>query len=191
MSYLKDLLGDAYKEGMSEDEISKALETAKVGAGDKELDRMKTALSKANSEAADYKKQLRSKQTEDEKRAADAQAEHDKLVEDNKNLSFKLTVIEKKAKFLAMGYDDALAQETAEAMANGDMDTVLANQAKWQETHDKAVLADAMRKTPRPDTGGVQSDVNFAEKAQTAQQNGNWAEAAYYTRLAEEQAGGK
>lgn len=184
MSYLKDLLGDAYKEGMTEDEISTALETAKVGDGAKEVDRLKNALSKANSEAADYKKQLRSKQTDDEKKAADAQAEHDKLVKDNQDLAFKLNVIEKKAKFLSMGYDDGLAQSTAEAMAKGDMDTVLANQAKWQETHDKAVLADAMRKTPRPDSGGANSDIDFAKKAQEAQSKGNYAEAAYYTRMA-------
>ena len=69
MSYLSDLLGKAYKEGMTEDEISAALEA--VGQGnDAEVNRLKAALSKANSEAADYKKQLRSKQSDDEAAAA-------------------------------------------------------------------------------------------------------------------------
>ena len=31
MSFLQDLLGDAYKEGMTEEEVSKALEAKKVG----------------------------------------------------------------------------------------------------------------------------------------------------------------
>ena len=52
MSYLSDLLGSAYKEGMTEDEISTALQT--VGQGNEaEINRLKAALSKANSEAAD------------------------------------------------------------------------------------------------------------------------------------------
>ncbi|MBQ2615226.1 MAG: hypothetical protein IJF90_00015, partial [Synergistaceae bacterium] len=68
MSYLSNLLGTAYKEGMTEDELSAALEGLNLTAGgdDAEVLRLKAALSKANSEAADYKKQLRSKQTEAE-----------------------------------------------------------------------------------------------------------------------------
>lgn len=63
MSYLSDLLGDAYKEGMTEEEISTALQSAGAGAKDNEaeVNRLKAQLSKANSEAADYKKQLRGK----------------------------------------------------------------------------------------------------------------------------------
>ena len=73
MSYLSDLLGDAYKEGMTEEEISTALQSAGAGAKDNEaeVNRLKAQLSKANSEAADYKKQLRGKQSEDEAAAAD------------------------------------------------------------------------------------------------------------------------
>lgn len=60
MSYLSDLLGNAYKEGMTEEEISTALQSAGAGAKDNEaeVNRLKAQLSKANSEAADYKKQL-------------------------------------------------------------------------------------------------------------------------------------
>ena len=64
MSYLSDLLGSAYKEGMTEEEISTALQTVK-STSDAEVNRLKAALSKANGEAADYKKQLRNKQTDD------------------------------------------------------------------------------------------------------------------------------
>ena len=72
MSYLSDLLGEAYKEGMTEEEISTALQTAGAGQSNTaELDKLKAQLSKANSEAADYKKQLRGKQTADEAAAYD------------------------------------------------------------------------------------------------------------------------
>ena len=59
---LKALLGDAYKEGMTFEEIEEALKEVQPPedpAGAAEISRLKTALSKANGEAADYKKQLR------------------------------------------------------------------------------------------------------------------------------------
>lgn len=88
MSYLSDLLGDAYKEGMTEEEISTALQSAGAGAKDNEaeVNRLKAQLSKANSEAADYKKQLRGKQSEDEAAAAEQKATMDKLTQENADL---------------------------------------------------------------------------------------------------------
>lgn len=89
MSYLSDLLGDAYKEGMTEEEISTALQSAGAGAKDNEaeVNRLKAQLSKANSEAADYKKQLRGKQSEDEAAAAEQKATMDKLTQENADLN--------------------------------------------------------------------------------------------------------
>ena len=64
MSFLQDLLGDAYKEGMTEEEVSKALEAKKVGVVPNDYEKLKSdyqkskeSISKANSEAAKYKKQ--------------------------------------------------------------------------------------------------------------------------------------
>jgi len=183
MSYLSDLLGSAYKEGMTEDEISTALEA--VGHGnDAEVNRLKTALSKANSEAADYKKQLRSKQSDDEAAAAAQKEEHDKLVKENGELKRSIALSESKGKLLAMGYDEKLADETAAAMVDGDMEKVMANQSKYLEAQKKAIQADAMRKTPRPAAGSDDgSGVDYAKKISEAQANGDFTAAAYYTRL--------
>jgi len=183
MSYLSDLLGSAYKEGMTEDEISTALEA--VGHGnDAEVNRLKTALSKANSEAADYKKQLRSKQSDDEAAGAAQKEEHDKLVKENGELKRSIALSESKGKLLAMGYDEKLADETAAAMVDGDMEKVMANQSKYLEAQKKAIQADAMRKTPRPAAGSDDgSGVDYAKKISEAQANGDFTAAAYYTRL--------
>lgn len=190
MSYLSDLLGKAYKEGMTEEEISAALET--VGQGnDAEVNRLKAALSKANSEAADYKKQLRGKQSEDEANAAAQKEEHDKLVQENADLKRSIALSERKTKLLAMGYDETLATETATAMVDGDMDKVLANQSKYLEVQKKAIQADHMRKTPRPVAGSEgTAGVDYAKMIAEAQSGGNFAAAAYYTRLqAQDEAG--
>lgn len=183
MSYLSDLLGATYKEGMTEAEISTALET--IGQGnDAELNRLKTALSKANSEAADYKKQLRSKQSDDEAAAATQKEEHDKLVKENEDLKRSMALSERKGKLLAIGYDEALAAETAAAMVDGDMDKVLANQGKYLEVQKKNILADQMKKTPRPAAGSESTGgTDYAKKIAEAQASGNITAVAYYTRL--------
>lgn len=189
MSYLSDLLGKAYKEGMTEDEISAALET--VGQGNEaEVNRLKAALSKANSEAADYKKQLRTKQTDDEAAAAAQKEEHDRLVQENADLKRSMALSERKAKLLAMGYDESLADETAAAMVDGDMDKVMANQSKYLEVQKKNIQADAMRKTPRPSAGddGNGGSMDYAKKIAEAQASGDYTAAAYYTRLQAQEA---
>lgn len=189
MSYLSDLLGKAYKEGMTEDEISAALET--VGQGNEaEVNRLKAALSKANSEAADYKKQLRTKQTDDEAAAAAQKEEHDQLVQENADLKRSMALSERKAKLLAMGYDESLADETATAMVDGDMDKVMANQSKYLEVQKKNIQADAMRKTPRPAAGddGNGGSMDYAKKIAEAQASGDYTAAAYYTRLQAQEA---
>ena len=189
MSYLSDLLGKAYKEGMTEDEISAALET--VGQGNEaEVNRLKAALSKANSEAADYKKQLRTKQTDDEAAAAAQKEEHDRLVQENADLKRSMALSERKAKLLAMGYDESLADETAADMVDGDMDKVMANQSKYLEVQKKNIQADAMRKTPRPAAGddGNGGSMDYAKKIAEAQASGDYTAAAYYTRLQAQEA---
>lgn len=189
MSYLSDLLGKAYKEGMTEDEISAALET--IGQGNEaEVNRLKAALSKANSEAADYKKQLRTKQTDDEAAAAAQKEEHDRLVQENADLKRSMALSERKAKLLAMGYDESLADETAAAMVDGDMDKVMANQSKYLEVQKKNIQADAMRKTPRPAAGddGDGGSMDYAKKIAEAQASGDYTAAAYYTRLQAQEA---
>lgn len=185
MSLLSDLLGDAYKPGMTEDEISTALEAAKVVSAS-ELDKAKANLSKANSQAADLKKQLRAKQTDEEAAEQARQEEVNRLTESNKQLSDKLAKMEKTAALRALGYDSALAESTAEAMLKGDMTTVLNNQTQFLEAHDKALKAGNMRSTPRPAVGSGSGDVDYAKKIAEAQANGDTVAEAYYTRLSQQ-----
>lgn len=183
MSYLSDLLGKAYKEGMTEEEISQALESV-VNDNRLEMTKLKTALSKANSEAADYKKQLRGKQSEDEAHAAAQKEEHDKLVQENADLKRSIALSERKSKLIAMGYDEKLADDTATAMVDGDMDTVMLNQSKYIELQKKNILANHMRNTPRPTEGSEQvNGMDYAKKISDAQAVGDYSAAAYYTRL--------
>lgn len=182
---LKELLGEAYKEGMTFEEVEAALkDITPPDISTAEVTRLKAALSKANSEAAGYKKQLREKQTGEEAAAATQKEEHEKLVQENTDLKRSIALSERKAKLLAMGYEEKLAEETATAMVDGDMDVVMANQSKYLEVQKKQIQADHMRKTPRPAAGSENTGgMDYAKKIAEAQASGNYAAAAYYTRL--------
>ena len=132
--------------------------TAQVTAPDEsvaEIARLKNALAKANSEAADYKKQLRAKMSDDEAAAAERDAKWAEMEAKLQALEMEKTISTYKASYLAMnGYDEKLAQETAEALAKGDMAKVFANQQKAMEAHDKALKAELLRNTPKPEGAG-------------------------------------
>ena len=151
---IKDLLKDAYTEGMSVADIEKALESIELPTdGSAEIDRLKNALSKSNAEAADYKKQLREKMSAEELKAKEDAEKYDALIKERDALLREKTVAGYKAKYLSLGYDENLANETAEALANGELDKVFANQKKHNESVEKRIRADVLKETPKPEGG--------------------------------------
>lgn len=186
MSYLSDLLGEAYKEGMTEEEISAALE-GKKSSSDAEMNRLKNALTKANSEAAEWKKKVREYQTDEEAKAAAQKEEFEKIMQENADLKRAANISDKKAKLISLGYDEKAADETAVAMIDGDLEKVIANQAVFLEAQKKNAVADQMRKTARPNGNGSDGDNSNGQDYDSliaeAQASENLAAAAYYTRL--------
>ena len=152
---LKEVLGDAYKEGMTLEEVETALESVTIPEDNSaEIERLKNALSKSNSEAAGYKKQLREKMTEDEQKKQKEQEEREELQNKYDKLLRESVIAKNKAKLVALGYEEALADETAEAMADGDSDKVFANQQKHLASFEKKVRAEALKDTPKPTPDG-------------------------------------
>lgn len=180
-----------YAEMSAEDKL-KALEAFEYDDNAAEVERLKGAVSKANSEAAAWKKKHNELLTEDERKKqedADALANMKKELDE---LRKDKTISEFKAKLIAQGYDEALASDTAQAMADGDTAKVFANQGKFLEDYAKKVKADAMKKTPKPPAGDGSSDIDYSKKIEEAQQSGDMAAVAYYTRLkAQEEAQAK
>ena len=151
---LKDLLGTAYKDGMTVEEIDAALASVDQNKNDGgEVERLRAALTKANSEAADYKKQLRTKQTEDEAKAAQEAEDRKKLQESYDALLKESNTAKHKASFLALGYEDAAAQEAAEAMVNGDTTKLFALQKSHQEGIETRIKSDKLHDMGEPASG--------------------------------------
>lgn len=123
----------------------------------------KDVFDKTASELAAKKKELNEKLTEDEQKKqkeqeerAELQAKYEKLLHESEVSNFK-------AKLLGMGYEEKLAAETAEAMADGDTEKAFANQKKHLESVEKKVRAEALKDTPKP-TGDGNSKTMTLEK---------------------------
>ena len=148
---IKDLLKDAYKEDMTLEEIEAALADIEFPEDQTpEVERLKAALSKSNSENAEWKKKHREALSEEERKTQETADLIKKLQEENATLTRERNVSSHKAKFLNMGYDESLANDAATAMVDGDMEKLFSCQQKHQEALEKKIRADALKGTPKP-----------------------------------------
>ena len=106
----------------------------------------KDVFDKKASEAADLSKKLKGKMSEDELAKAEReakQAENDAKYADLESkyndLLKSRTIADYKAKYLAQGYDEALAQSTAEALVDGNMETVFKNGETFKAELEKKI----------------------------------------------------
>ena len=156
-----------------------ALEAFDYDDNSSELERYKSAVSKANSEAADWKKKHNALLSEDEqKKVAHDEAQASMKAQLDTLLQEK-TVSETKAHLLALGYDDALASDTAAAMVKGENDKVFVNQKKFLEERTKALKAELLKNTPTPPAGNPPAADSFDKQLEAARaSNDNVAIAA-------------
>ena len=162
-------------ESMSAEEKLAALEALDIP----DVDKIKSALDKATSEAAGYKKQLRERMTEEEARAAKDAEDRAAIQKELEQLRAEKVIDQNTAKFLGLGYDEKLARETATALANGDTEVVFKNHAKFIADREKALKAEILKSTPTPPAGdGAEKKtrddfkkMTLAEKQQFAREN--------------------
>lgn len=156
-----------YSEMSAEEKLS-ALENYEFDDNTAELDRLKNAVSKANSEAAEWKKKHNALLTEDEKRKAEEEENFKSMKEELETLRHESAVAKYTANYVELGMDKELAKSTAEAFIKGENDTVFANMQKSRENYRKSIEKELLDKTPKPDgnggTGGKDTD-KAVEKA--------------------------
>ena len=148
---------------MTPEEKIKALEAFEMAEPDYTGYVKKEVFDKTASELTDYKKQLREKMSADEIKAKEDAEKQEKLQSDYDALVRKVNLSENKAKLLGLGYEDKLATETAEAMLDGNLDKVFANQKKHLESVEKKIREDVLHSTPKPE-GGSSSNTMTKEK---------------------------
>lgn len=135
---------------MTAEEKLKALEGYDVPDPDYSGWVKKDLFDKTSSELAAKKKELQAKLTDDEAAKQREQEERETMQKELDALRRESAVSKNKAKLIGLGYDESLAEETAEAMADGNLDKVFVNQKKHLEAFEKKVRADLLKDTPKP-----------------------------------------
>ena len=113
-----------------------------------ELTRVRNALNKASSEAAEYKKALRDKQTEAERAEADRLERENALQEELKAYRVKERVSTYKAQLMAIGYDATTADVMANALPEGVSDEFFATQKTFLDGQRQKIVTETINKQP-------------------------------------------
>lgn len=137
-------------ENMTAEEKVKAFESFNIPDPDYSGYVKKDVFDKTASDLAKAKKDLKDRMTEEEVKKAEAEAELQKYKEQALALQKEKNIATNKAQFIAAGYDEALATESAEALEKGDFATVFKNQTAVIERVKKDALGQAKASTPTP-----------------------------------------
>lgn len=182
---LKDLLGDAYKDDLTVEDISTAiadLDLVDRASATKGMIR-KDTFDKTASELAGLKKQLRERMTADEQAKIDREAQDKAIMEELESLRKDKQLNQHVTRYLKLGYDEELAQSTAEALVNQDFDKVFANQQAFLTKRERELLkAQTLNNDKRPPAGNANGGTDYAKLAAEAQARGDYAAQAYYLR---------
>lgn len=116
----------------------------------------KAKFDKTSSELAEAKRSLKTRMSEEELTKAEADKAHKEIQEKYEALLKESTISKYKAKYLALGYDEKLAEETAEALYNGETDKVFINGEKFRSAIEQKTKTELLKSTPKP--GGAGSD---------------------------------
>jgi len=121
----------------------------KQGFSDDEISRLKNALSKSNSEAADYRKKWQATLSEQERieaerqqREADMQTQLNSLLREKQTSEFEKN-------FLATGYSPELAKSSATAMVDGNNAQVFSDMNTFIAERMKQMQAEALNTQPQ------------------------------------------
>lgn len=150
------------------DEVKKAIEGYEIPDADYTGYVKKDVFDKKASEASELSKQLKAKMTEQELADAESEKAFADMKAELETLKREKTVSGYKAKYLGLGYDEKLADETAIAMADGKTDIVFANQQKFLENQKKAIEAEALNKQPGVTAGDPPNSQNVEDQAVAA-----------------------
>lgn len=155
--YLKNLLGDSYNEEMSIAEISDALEKLGISKVDEQENtsevenKYKNLISKANAEAAKYKKELKAKLSEQEAKEMERNSQLEEMQEELNTLKAEKQQTEYIAKFVSQGYDADSATSAAKAVVANDIDSLLKIQSSVFAKKEDALKSQLMKNTPKPE----------------------------------------
>jgi hypothetical protein len=148
-------------ESMTPEQKVAALEELEYEDNSSEVERLKNAATKASKEAAEWKRKHNALLDDDEQKRQAANEELENLRSQVEEMRREKAIAANKAELLAVGYDEKLAEETAEAMIDGDTAKVFSNQKKFLDSHDKSLKAAILKDTPKPPAGSGEDEMTL------------------------------
>jgi len=137
-------------ENMTAEEKVKALEGYSFADPDYSGYVKKEVFDKTASELAQSKKDLKARMSDEEKAKIETENLLKQYKEEAETLRKEKSISENKAKLISAGYDETLAAESAKALVDGDIATVIKNQQTVIENVKKIAKGEAMASTTPP-----------------------------------------
>ena len=154
-------------EGMTPEEKLRFFENFEYEDNAEVVKNLKDSVSRASSQAAEWKRKHNALLSEDEQAKFQREEEVRELTEKLDAVNKELDEVKKgkqisdyTAKYTALGYDSTLAESTAKALVKGDVITVLANQATFNEKYAERIKAEMLKDTPKPKTGNSSEKIS-------------------------------
>ena len=166
---LKELLGDKYKDEITIEEVSKALESMELIPKDTlENYVSKDVYGKATSDAASWKKKYR-ETLDDATRKQQEAEDHQRAIEEQlATYKRNSDISDLKSKFIGIGYDAELAEKSAVAQIDGNTEELFKNMQLHEQQLKDSMKDMAQKQTSAPPVGsGTEPKKVTAETAVT------------------------
>ena len=120
---------------------------------DEETLKLKEAFNKASSEVAEYKRQLRAKETAEETAKREAAESQQKLLDELNQLRRERTASTYTAKYMEIGYDAETARALADTLPDGLGEDFFTRQKSFLEDTIQKAKAQVLNQQPQPTAG--------------------------------------
>ena len=144
---------------MTDEEKIKALTDFEYDDNLKELERYKNACTKANGEAAEWKKKYQETLSAEDKNKQEQAEELEKMKTRLVELEKEKTNSEYVSKFVGLGYPSELAGEMATALMENNVDKVVEIQKKFNTTRETEIKQSVLKHTPTPPNGSNSGEI--------------------------------
>lgn len=151
-------------EGMSAEEKVNALLGIDLPDSSGEIERLKSSLNKATSEASEWKKKHNALLTEDQRKSEEENEAMNALKEELETLRKEKTVSSFTAKLLENGFAKEEASKGAQSLADGDIDAFFGTLSTYKGSLEKSIKTELLKNNPVPKDHGGSDTVMTKEK---------------------------
>lgn len=150
-------------ENMTAEEKLSVLEAFEYDDQSEELERQKRAVSKANSEAAEWKRKHNKLLSEEDRAKAEREEKDAQIMEELEALRKEKKLLGYKENFISNGFDKDTAEKAANALTDGDLNSFFTSLKSFFEAHDKALKAELLKKGMKPEQGDPENPLTKDE----------------------------